>query len=110
MPSIAFRAESRSLRIRTMSMLLALFATVASPAQAAKVYRCGNVFQDQPCPEVRVVEAKAVEPPKVRDASGCGAAASPQTRPARGGCPATKADPDRAAQSDGANARLATVK
>ena len=105
-----YRAESRAPRVRTLLMLLALVATVAPAAQAAKVYRCGNVFQDQPCPEVRAVEARSLEPPKARDASGCDAAASAPTRPARAGCPAIKSSPDRSAPDDGAVARIANVK
>jgi len=47
--------------------LLAAFA--AMPAFAAKVYRCGNAFQDQPCPEVRIAAALPAErtPPVARD-------------------------------------------
>lgn len=34
------------------------------PAAAAKVYRCGNVFQDQPCTsDARSADAKPVERP-----------------------------------------------
>ena len=38
-------------------------ASVA-PAGAAKVYRCGNVFQDQPCPEPKAAEARPAERPR----------------------------------------------
>lgn len=39
---------------RLVSVLTLCLVSFASTAQAAKVYRCGNVFQDQPCPETKV--------------------------------------------------------
>ena len=45
----------------------ALFALVmvgaTRPAVAAKVYRCGNVFQDQPCATDKEAEARATTKP-----------------------------------------------
>lgn len=43
--------------LRRAAVLAVCLASFASSAQAAKVYRCGNVFQDQPCPEVKVAVA-----------------------------------------------------
>ena len=61
------RAFNRS---NALALGLALCAiSAAVPASAAKVYRCGNVFQDQPCPEVKIASAAPVErtPTIVRD-------------------------------------------
>lgn len=62
MPSLASRHSIRTV-VRPAAVLgLVLFtASVALPAVAAKVYRCGNAFQDQPCPEVKIAVATPVE-------------------------------------------------
>lgn len=65
--------------LRLASVLAVCLASLASPAHAAKVYRCGNVFQDQPCPEVKVAAATPADrsiviaretPCATRDGSG----------------------------------------
>ena len=44
------------------ALLLATLSLAITPAAvAAKVYRCGNAFQDQPCPEVKIAVATPVE-------------------------------------------------
>jgi len=56
MPSqAALIPVSRSLRLACAAALC--FASFTGPAVAAKVYRCGNVFQDQPCPEIKIAAA-----------------------------------------------------
>jgi hypothetical protein len=53
-------------------MAVALVAAFASGTASAKVYRCGNVFQDQPCPEVKVADARPVAQVQVvRDLPEC---------------------------------------
>jgi hypothetical protein len=53
-------------------MAITLIAAFASTEAGAKVYRCGNVFQDQPCPEVKVADARPVAQVQVvRDLPEC---------------------------------------
>ena len=91
-PAIAFhRAVALS--------LAALAAATASPAFAAKIYRCGNVFQDQPCPEVKIAAA-AVPADRgivmIRDTS---CATPSRDNPGRGEC--GKAPPPRDVAAEG---------
>ncbi len=59
-------------RPATALLLVLILSSLAAPAFAAKVYRCGNAFQDQPCPEVKVAAAQPMERSLVaRDASAC---------------------------------------
>ena len=52
----------RIARMRASALLVAaLCLTGASSAGAAKVYRCGNTFQDQPCAESKTVETRPAE-------------------------------------------------
>ena len=45
-----------------VTLLLALSSISATgTAVAAKVYRCGNAFQDQPCPEPKIADARPLE-------------------------------------------------
>lgn len=67
-PAAAF---SRRTRLRPLSaalplllLLLSLATSVAAPAWAAEVYRCGQTYQDTPCPG-----AKTVQVDDQRDAS-----------------------------------------
>ena len=57
---------------RAVGIAFVLLAAQATPAWAAKIYRCGNAFQDQPCPEPKAAEQRPAERPAVsRDASPC---------------------------------------
>lgn len=68
-PAAAF---SRRTRLRALSaalpllllLLMGLAASVAAPTWAAEVYRCGQTYQDTPCPG-----AKTVQVDDKRDAS-----------------------------------------
>ena len=56
-------SASRSLdRKRFVIVAIALVAMPwTSSTMAGKVYRCGNAFQDQPCPEPKPVESRPTE-------------------------------------------------
>ena len=58
---------------RRLLPLIALLAglSTAGVAEAGKVYRCGNAFQDLPCPEIKVADARAPERPAARDPLPC---------------------------------------
>lgn len=71
------------------ALVLAMLAVCAiTPARAAKVYRCGNVFQDQPCPEVKIAAAAPIERTQVAREAPCAAPAGrdPGARNERGPC------------------------
>lgn len=40
-----------------LALAFATMAAVAGTAAAAPIYRCGNTYSQQPCPEGRIVEA-----------------------------------------------------
>ena len=62
MPSLAFcHSVDPVLRGAARLGLVLFAASVMTPAVAAKVYRCGNAYQDQPCPEVKIAVAVPVE-------------------------------------------------
>ena len=65
--------------------LAALAASAATPTFAAKIYRCGNAFQDQPCPEVKIAAALPTDRGIVviRDTS---CATPSRDNPGRGDC------------------------
>ena len=47
---------------RVAVLIIAVISAIAShSASAAKVYQCGNVFQDQPCPEAKPGDSKPAE-------------------------------------------------
>ena len=85
------RPQSASLRRSAAVGLGLLVVSLAGPAAAAKIYRCGNVFQDQPCPEVKIVptaaaRASASDPgctATLRDANGRGDCAARNPREAQ---------------------------
>ena len=69
-PSAATRRHPPARWIASAAIAMAL---VAAPGWAAKVYRCGNAFQDLPCPEPKAPEQRPAErPAAVRDATPCG--------------------------------------
>ncbi len=73
---VSMRLYRPALRLgRGTALSLAVLATCgAAPASAAKIYRCGNAFQDQPCPDVKIAAALPVDKtPAPRD-PGCAAA------------------------------------
>ena len=70
-------ADCNASRWRGALMLLLTVALTDATA-ASKVYRCGNVFQDQPCPEAKPagtasLAPSATVPIAASVATGCGA-------------------------------------
>ncbi len=57
-----FRSQVRVSCAAALSLALGALSASA-PAVAAKVYRCGNAFQDQPCPDVRSTAMLAADRP-----------------------------------------------
>ncbi len=75
MPYSASVRRSSANQIATIALAMLCIAQT-SPGSAAKVYRCGNTFQDQPCPEAKAAEPRASERTAVpRDTAPCGAIA-----------------------------------
>lgn len=66
------QSTSRRLGAAAFAVGVILYGT---PGWAAKVYRCGNVFQDLPCPEPKPAEQRPAERPAPRDAAPCSSAA-----------------------------------
>lgn len=75
-----------------ITALLLIAAAMTDPAVAAQMYRCGNIYQDQPCAAGQ--QSKTVRP------LGAGATAGNNAAPAGPGNPATDATcPQRGADS-----------
>ncbi len=73
-PSARVRRPTSGPR-RAVIAVAMMLATTATPGWAAKIYRCGNVFQDLPCPEPKASEQRPAErPATARDAIPCGGA------------------------------------
>lgn len=52
----------RAMRLRATVLAAAVLAVAGmSSASAAKVYRCGNTFQDQPCAEARPADTRPAD-------------------------------------------------
>lgn len=73
MPPVRSTKTCRSSRRRLATVAFVMLAAQAAPGWAAKVYRCGNVFQDLPCPDAKPAEQRPSErPPAPSAAAPCG--------------------------------------
>ena len=82
--------ESGIARLLACALFVLVVAGATRPAVAAKVYRCGNVFQDQPCTADKEAEARAASKPAIAREGPI------QTAPTRPATPATSTrEPDR---------------
>lgn len=69
-----FHRSAGRRRLAAFAVVL-LLSTHAAPGWAAKIFRCGNAFQDQPCPEPKPPEQRPAErSAAARDAAPCGSA------------------------------------
>lgn len=77
MPHASSATSHRSISGRKLAAaaIVVMLTAHATPGWAAKIYRCGNVFQDLPCPEPKAAEQRPIERPAAsRDATPCSAA------------------------------------